>query len=111
MPQNLTINGTTYAYPTVDDTEWGSDATGWAQAVTSGMLQKTGGNFTLTADVNFGATYGLLSAYFSTRTTSPASSGVVRLANTEGLYWRNAGNSANLALVVNSSNQLTFDGA
>lgn len=72
-------------------------------------MQKAGGTFTLTADVDFGATYGLKSVYFKSRNT-PSTAGIVRLGNNESVGWRNAANSANLELKVNASNKLEFDG-
>lgn len=110
MATTLTVNGTGYSFPAVGDRNWGANVSNWAAAVTSGMLQKAGGSFVLTAEVDFGATYGLKSSYFKSRATSPASAGVVRLGNAETIKWRNAADSADLALTVNASNQLTFDG-
>lgn len=106
----LTINGATFEYPVNFDENWGIEATGWAQAVTNGMLQRAGGNFPLLADVNFGPNFGLLSAYFETRITNPASSGLVRLSKTDVIDWRNNANSADNILAVNSSDQLTYNG-
>lgn len=111
MAVNLTINGTTYQYPADMESEgWGAQATSWASAVTSGMLQKAGGSFTLTAEVDFGGSYGLKSKYYKSRAASPASAGEVRLGNTETVSWRNAANSADLALTVNASDELQFNG-
>lgn len=111
MSVNLTVNGTTYAYPSTGDEQWGTVATNWASAVTSGMLQKAGGTFTLTADANFGASFGLLAAYFSTRSSTPSTAGQFRMANADtGIGWRNAANSGNLLLTVDSSNRLTYNG-
>lgn len=111
MSTNLTINGVTYAYPqNHQERGWGQQANLWAQAVTSGMLQKAGGSFTLTAEVNFGATYGLLAPYYKTSSSNIASAGQFRLARTDVISWRNQANGANLDLGVNSSNALTFNG-
>lgn len=110
MPIPLNINGTDYLYPLVGEVQWGVEATNWASAVTGGMLQKQGGNFTLINDVNFGPNKGLLSSYFATRTALPATSGLFRLSNNESITWRNASNFANLSLTVNPSDQLTFNG-
>jgi hypothetical protein len=74
-------------------------------------LQKAGGSFTLTAEVDFGATYGLKSAYFKSRGTNTASTGEVRLANNEVVSWRDQANTANLSLKVNASDILEFNGA
>lgn len=106
----LLVNGVTYDYPQVNDTQWGPDATDWASAVTSGMLQKAGGLFQLLAEVDFGTSYGVKSLYYKSRTANIASTGVVRLARADEINWRNQANSADLALAVNSSDQLTFDG-
>lgn len=110
MSTNLVVNGTSYAYPDTGDQNWGTVASAWAAAVTSGMLQKAGGSFTLTADANFGTNFGLLSPYFTSSSANPSSSGVFRLASGEALSWRNNANSANLSLSVNASDQLTFNG-
>ena len=100
MTISLTVNGTAFEYPEVGDSNWGNQATLWAQAVTTGMLQKAGGSFTLTADVDFGATYGLKSAYFKSRGTPLATTGVLRLANTDVISWRDSLNSSNRSLYL-----------
>jgi hypothetical protein len=110
MAQNVLLNGVVYSIPDVGDDNYGQNLTDYFQAIPSAVLQKSGGNFTLTADVNFGANYGLLAAYFSSRTAGKATAGTFRLANTESIGWRNAADSANLLLSVNASNQLTFAG-
>lgn len=109
MSVTLTVNGVSYAYPSTGDQSWGDAATNWASAVTSGMLQKAGGSFTLTAEVDFGSSYGLKSTYLKSRATNPASSGQVRLGNTEGVYWRNAANNADLPLTVTASDRLAYN--
>jgi len=106
----LTINGATFEYPVNFDENWGVQATGWAQAVTNGMLQRSGGNFPLIADVNFGPTFGLLADHFETRVTNPATSGLIRLSKTDTIDWRNNANSADNVLSVNASDQLLYNG-
>jgi hypothetical protein len=110
MSVNLTINGQTFAYPEVGDTDWGTSATLWATAATNGMLQKAGGTFTLLADVNFGATFGLISAYYKSTTANISTAGSIRLAQADSIGWRNNANSGNLLLSV-SSDALQFNGA
>lgn len=107
---NVTLNGTTYAIPVSGERGWGSAVTSWIQAASSHLLQKTGGTFTLGADVDFGSSFGLKSAYYKSRHATPATTGQVRLGNTEGIFWRNAANGANLGLSVDASNILTFNG-
>lgn len=109
MTVALTINGSTYNYPENQDENWGTVATQWATAVTNGMLQKAGGNFTLLADVNFGATYGLVSGYFKSRSSNISTTGVLRLANSDLIAFRNFANSADVSLGVDSSDRLTWN--
>lgn len=106
----LTVNGVVYDYPEVGDTDWGPDATDWAAAVTSGMLQKAGGLFQLLAEVDFGTSYGLKSLYYKSRTANVADSGQIRLARADVINFRNQANSGNLSLGVDASNNLTFNG-
>lgn len=110
MSVNLVVNGNTYAYPEQSDTNWGSSATDWAQAVTVGMLQKAGGLFQLLAEVDLGTTYGVKSVYFKSRTALPADAGQLRLAKTDVINWRNDANDGNNVLSVNSSNDLLWNG-
>lgn len=110
MP-TLTVNGVSFAYPATGGSNWGDAATNWASAITVGTLQKAGGSFALTADVNFGSSYGLLSKYFTSNTASPASTGILRLASTDTIAWRNNANSADIALAKNTTDQLTYAGA
>jgi hypothetical protein len=110
MPILLNVNGTDYFYPEQNDVDWGPDATDWAAAVTSGMLQKAGGLFILLDEVDFGPNHGLSSLYYTSRTANPASSGTLRLARTNVISWRNEANDDDLNLSVNSSDQLLFDG-
>ena len=106
----LTVNGTGYSFPNTADENWGDNVTNWATAVTSGMLQKAGGTFTLASEVDFGATFGLKTAYYKSRATNPGSAGVLRLGNAENITWRNAANSSDLSLTVSASDVLTFNG-
>lgn len=111
MSVSLTINGISYNYPETGDENWGADATDWAIGVTNGMLQKAGGLFQLLAEVDFGTTYGLKSVYYKTRTSNVAAAGQFRLAKTDNISWRNNANSADLALAIDGSDNLTFNGA
>jgi hypothetical protein len=110
MPVSVTLNAVSYPIPQTGDQQWGDAVTNWIISASSNLLQKTGGNFQLSADANFGPNFGLVSAYFKSRTTNPATAGIIRLANNEGIQWRNAANLANLELKVNGSNVLLFNG-
>ncbi len=110
MSVSVVFNGLTYVIPQTGEGFWGDNLTSFFTAIPLGALQKTGGLFTLTADVNFGANYGLLSKYFSTRTVLPSTTGIVRLAKTDGMGWRNNANSADLLLSIDGSDTLDFNG-
>ncbi len=103
MPVTLNVNGTDFDYPQKDDENWGEEATGWAEAVTAGMLQKAGGLFTLTAEVDFGASFGVKSLIYKTRTASLAASGEFRLANVDSMAWRNGADSGKVYLFLTPS--------
>lgn len=74
------------------------------------MLQKAGGTFTLLAEVDFGASFGLKSLYYKSRTSNVADAGQVRLARADVISWRNQANNANLDLSVDASNNILFNG-
>ncbi len=106
---SLTVGGLSYSYPQTGDTNWGTGATGWAQAVTADMLSVSGGVYTLTADLSLGSNFGLVALYFKSITANIAASGILRLANTDTIAWRNAANSADVSLGVDTSNSLAFN--
>lgn len=111
MAELISFNGVPYTIPDVGDQDWGNNVTNFLVAIPQGCLQKIGGAFTLTSDVNFGASFGLISSYFKSRSANIASAGIVRLANTDLLEWRNFANSGNNILGVNASDQLTYNGS
>ncbi len=110
MAISISFNGVVYSIPETGDESWGESLTSFFTAIPQGALQKIGGAFTLTADVNFGANFGLLSRYFSTRSTSPSTAGIFRLSLADTIGWRNNANSANLLLGINASDELVFNG-
>jgi hypothetical protein len=110
MALNLVVNGVTYQYPETGDETWGDQATSWAQAITNGVLQKSGGLFQLTADVDFGSTKGLTANYFNSRTTTISTAGVLRLAKTDSIGWRNNANGGNLILGIAATDRLQYAG-
>lgn len=107
----MTFNGSVYAIPVVSDSNWGTVLSNYFIAISTGTLQKSGGAFTLTADTDFGATFGLKSVYFKSRATNPSATGSLRLGNAELISWRNAANSADLGLTVSAGNLLQFNGS
>lgn len=109
MASNVTFNGVTYSIPADGDTGWGPDLTAYFISIASNAFQKTGGTFTLTAEANFGATYGLKSAYIKSQAANPSSSGVIRLGSTQSVSWRNNANNADLALTTDASDNLLYN--
>lgn len=109
MGTTVNLNGTNYTIPAVGEGNWGTQVTNYLIALSTGVLQKAGGSFTLTADADFGATYGLKSAYFAARSAG-ASAGFLRAANNTSVSWRNAANNADLNLKVNASDILEYNG-
>lgn len=111
MATSVVFNGITYTVPAIGDASWGTNVSSYLIAIASGALQKTGGAFTLTAELSFGATYGVKTPYLKSNTASIAAAGFLMLAKTDTISWRNNANSADLALAVNASDQLTFAGS
>ena len=110
MSTVITFNGSSYTVPATSDSNWGDNVSNYLIAIASGSLQKTGGTFTLTAETDFGANYGLKAVSYKSRATNPSGTGIVRLGNNESIGWRNAANSANLELKVNASDALEYNG-
>lgn len=113
MSTPVTYVAQQYNVPAFQDTGWAQGAgnlSSYLIALATGSLTLSGGNFPLTADANFGGSFGLVSLYYKTRTANLASTGQFRMARTDFIAWRDAGNTADLELAVNASDQLTFNG-
>jgi len=106
----VTVNGSNHTIPQTNERGWGNAVTAWIQAISSNTLQPIGGSFVLTADVDFGANYGLKAPYYLSRTVNPSSAGNLRLAKTDYIGWRNNANGGNLLLGIDVSDNLTFNG-
>lgn len=110
MSQNQTWNNVVYPIPTKGDLNWATPLDRYLVALGTYALSPAGGAFTLTADVNFGPNFGLLSHYFTSTSSNPASAGHLRLANTNTIQWRNVANSGNDILAIDGSDNLTYNG-
>lgn len=114
MATTVSFNGTNYSVPAYGDTGWAQgtgNLSSYLIAVASGTLQTVGGTFTLSGNVNFGASFGLLAAYFSTRASNPSTAGLIRLATADTIGWRNFANGANVLLSKDSSDLLKWGSA
>lgn len=109
MSTPVSLNGTSYSIPATGEGAWGTEVSNYLIAIASGLLSKAGGSFTLTADADFGANYGLKAVYYKSRGTV-STAGILRLANNESIGWRDQANSADLELKVNTSDVLEFGG-
>jgi len=107
----LIINGVTYNFPSPFDTNWAPAVDAWAIAVTNALIQKSGGSFPLTGELDFGNSFGLRTLYVKSEEANVSSTGFLRMANASvGIGFRNSANSGDLVLTVNASNLLTFNG-
>lgn len=107
MPVNATVNGTSYQIPQGTETGW-SSLTNFLLALSQHTLQKTGGAFTLTAELDLGPAYGVKASYLKSRAADAPAAGMVRLGNADSIVWRNVANSANLPLSV-AADKLQFN--
>lgn len=113
MSTPVTYVANQYNVPAYQDTGYAQGAgnlSSYLIALATGSLTLSGGTFTLTADADFGASFGLKSIYYKSRATNPASTGVIRLGSAEVIAWRNNANNGNLPLTTDASDRLTFDG-
>ncbi len=113
MSTNVTYVGTVYRVPAYQDTGYAQGSgnlSSYLIALATGSLTLSGGTFTLTADVDFGANFGLKSIYYKSRSANPALTGVIRLGSTEVIAWRNNAHGGDLPLTTNSSDSLLYNG-
>lgn len=113
MATVVSWNGSSYTVPATGEENWGgaSKVDGLLIALATHGFQKSGGTFTLSAEVDFGGTAGLKSLYYKSRAASPSSVGVVRLGKSEILGWRNEAGDGDNTLTTDSSNRLVYNGS
>src|SRR5260221_2086606 len=111
MSEFITFNGVPFIIPDVGDEDWGQNVTDFLVSIPSGALQKTGGAFSLSADANFGPSFGLVTPYLKSTSNNIASGGVLRLSNADKVEWRNFANTGDNILGVDSSDHLTYNGS
>ncbi len=112
MSTTVNLNGASYSVPQVGEPRgtWGSALSSYLIAISTGTLQRNGGNQALSADLNTG-TFGFVVPYIKSNGSNLAQSGQVRLANNESITWRNAANGADITLKVNGSDVLEYNGS
>lgn len=110
MSVTVTLNGTVnHQIPETGETGWSTTLTSYLQAIASDCIAKKGGTFSLVNDIVL-TSKGINAPYFKSGSSNISTTGIVRLANNEGVGFRNAANSADLVLKVNTSNVLEFNG-
>lgn len=111
MSLNVTFNGSMYIIPETGEVGWGGNTTSYLVAIAAGALQKTGGSFTLSAEIDFGASFGVKSLYYKSRSANIAATGILRLNNnSDAVSWRNFANGGDLPLTVDASDRLSYNG-
>lgn len=112
MSNTVSFGGSSFDLPGNREPKgWGLQLANFLVAVSEKAIPTTGGSKVLTAELNFGSNYGLVAPYFKSSSSNLAASGILRLANNEGIGWRNALNNADLIFKVNASNQLEYNGS
>lgn len=110
MAVSKNFAGSSYSLPENREPKgWGTQLSAFLIAVADYAIPKTGGSYTLSAELDLGGTYGIKSAYYKSAGANGADSGVLRLANAETILWRNAANTGNVGLRVGSNNWIQFE--
>jgi hypothetical protein len=109
MATQVTVNGQVFNIPSVGERGWGQEVSSLLNALATGLLQRSGGVFPLTNNVDFGTAHGLLVAWLQSKATNPASSGFLRLSNGDVVSWRNHDNSGNVDLAYHHDTDFNFD--
>ena len=107
------VDGLDYNVPYVGERNYGTSLSNLFISLSNPtkVLQKDTTTFTLEAQLNFGSSFGVKLLNITTQSSNPAVGGVIRLANSDTINFRNFANSADLTLGFNSSNELVINGS
>lgn len=103
-------SGPNFNIPDVGEINWGQAVTDFLVAIPNGV-PPTAGTFDLTGDLSFGASFGLVTAYFKSISPNIATVGSFRLAHDDAIAFRNFANTGDLLLSVDASDNILFNGA
>ncbi len=114
MATAVTLNGAAFSVPAYNDIGWAQgtgNLSAYLIAIASSTLQQTGGAFTLTADVNFGSSYGLIAKYFKTQggATIPAYYSTTFTSQTSVTVTHNLGHYPLVQILDASGNLIQAD--
>jgi hypothetical protein len=111
MSVQKTWAGATYNLPQNREPKgsWGVDTSNFLIALASNAVSLTGGTQTLAAELNLGATYGVVTPYVKSAAANIAAAGMIRLAVGDTINWRNNANLADLLLGINGTDRLTYN--
>lgn len=113
MATSVTYVGNSYSVPAYNDTGYAQGSgnlSSYLIALATGSLTLSGGSFPLTADANFGSSFGLVALYLKAVTGTISTAGFIRMANATSIGWRNAASGGNVTLTANASDQLVYAG-
>ncbi len=112
MSINVSVNNQNYVIPQTGNTGWGDQVTNFIAAVGNPtlVLQRVSTSFSLANEVDFGNVAGVKLKSIKSQGTNVSTGGVLRLANTETVGWRNAANNGDLLLGFNGLDQLVING-
>lgn len=110
MAITATLLGVPFSIPETSDTGFDGALTAYLKALSTAFPQLNGGVQSLTAELDFGVSFGIKAAWFKSETVNPASAGQIRLAKTDSIKIRNNANAADLALGIDTLDALTFGG-
>src|SRR5882724_6561912 len=111
MALTVSLLGVNCSVPEPGDPSYDAALTAYLKALATAFPQLSGGVQSLTAELDFGTSFGVKAAWYKSETVNPASAGQVRLAKTDSIKIRNNANGADLALAIDAGDALTFNGA
>lgn len=106
MTYNVSINNTPFPLPSQSERNWAAQVNAFFVAISQSLLQKSGGSFSLGAEVDFGTQFGLATAYLKSKTTGSGAiptGGWARLSRVDRISWRNIADTADVSLALNQT--------
>jgi hypothetical protein len=109
LSTTVNVDGTNFEVPANSERGWGTETSDLLIALAGASLLIKGGSIPLTSEADFGSNFGLKTIYYKSGTADPSATGVLRLANTDAVKWRNGANNADLSLSI-TSDKLQYEG-
>lgn len=110
MPITVPFSGENYEIPSQAERNWAEDLNAFFEALAANSLPRSGGDFTLAADIDLGSVATVIAKAIAANGGNAAAAGFVRMAKSQAIAWRNEAGTGDVTMTINASDRVQASG-